>query len=265
MNYKIKLLTMIAISAAAFAQTSCDEGAGPMNPALPKDTTPPEIVRKFAAQESVLKEIQTHYVYTMDVSVQTIEGATMDGEFRKVSEISYAGGVRHENVKFSPVSTLRRITMSKQDFDDIYERTPFVLNEQDLPQYNVLYVGQQKVDELDTWVFEAAPKQVEPGKRYFKGRVWVEIHDLSVVKSCGKNFPDPAPTPKQREQARKKHEALPEEVSPTFVTYRELIDNKYWLPVYVRSDEDLRFTNADSIHIKEVIKYQNYRSESAGK
>lgn len=265
MKHKIKLLAVIAISSAAFAQTSCDEGAGPLNPAVPKDISPPQIVQKFSAQESVLKDAQTHYIYTMDVLVQTLDGVTADGEFRKVSEISFAGGVRHEKVIFSPVITLQRITMSKQDFDDIYERTPFVLNQQDLPQYNVLYAGQQKVDELDTYVFDAEPKQMEPGKRYFKGRVWVETHDLSVVKSCGKNVPDPTATPKQREQARKKHEAAPEEVSPTFVTYRELIDNKYWLPTYVRSDEDLRFANADSIHIKEVIRYQNYRSETAGK
>jgi hypothetical protein len=265
MKHKIKLLAMIAVSAAAFAQTSCDEGAGPMDPALPKGISPPEIVQKFSAQESALKDIQTHYTWTMDVSVQTLDSVTVDGEFRKVSEISYAGGVRHEKVKFSPVSTLQRITMSKQDFDDIYERTPFVLNQQDIAQYNVLYAGQQRVDELETYVFDAAPKQMEPGKRYFKGRVWVETHDLSVVKSCGKNVPDPAPSTKQREQARKKHEAVPEEVSPTFVTYRELIDNKYWLPAYVRSDDDLRFSNADTIHIKEVIKYQNYKSETATK
>ena len=265
MKHKIKLLAMIAVSAAAFAQTSCDEGAGPLNPAVPKDISPPEIVRKFSAQETMLKDAQTRYSYTMDVSVRTFDSVTVDGEFRKVSEFSYPGGVRHEKVKFNPVSTLQRITMSKQDFDDIYERTPFVLNQQDITQYNVLYVGQQKVDELETYVFDAAPKQMEPGKRYFKGRVWVETHDLSVVKSCGKNVPDPTATPKQREQARKKHEPVPEEVSPTFVTYRELIDNQYWLPAYVRSDDDLRFANADTIHIKEVIKYQNYRSEAAAK
>ncbi len=260
MKHKIKLLSMIAVSAAAFAQTSCDEGAGPLNPALPKDISPPEIVRKFSAQETMLKDAQTRYTYTMDVSVQTLDSVTVDGEFRKVSEFSYPGGVRHEKVKFSPVSTLQRITMSKQDFDDIYERTPFVLNQQDITQYNVLYAGQQKVDDLETYVFDAEPKQMEPGKRYFKGRVWVEIHDLSVVKSCGKNVPDPTATPKQREQARKKRGPLPDEVSPTFVTYRELIDNQYWLPAYVRSDDDLRFANADTIHIKEVIKYQNYRN-----
>src|SRR5258708_37866793 len=194
MKHKIKLLAMSAVSAAAFAQTSCDEGAEPLNPAVPKDIRPPEIVRTFSAQETMLKDAQTRYSYTMDVSVQTLDSVTVDGEFRKVSEFSYPGGVRHEKVKFSPVSTLQRITMSKQDFDDIYERTPFVLNQQDITQYNVLYAGQQKVDELETYVFDAAPKQMEPGKRYFKGRVWVETHDLSVVKSCGKNVPDPTAT-----------------------------------------------------------------------
>jgi hypothetical protein len=261
MKWKSALAAAVLLPAGLLAQTNCDEGAGPMNPALPKSISPPEIVHKFSGQESLLKDAQTHYTYTMDVSVQTLDLDRVDGEFRRVSEISYAGGVRRENVTFHPEPTLRRITMSKQDFDDIYERTPFALNEQELPQYNVLYAGQQKVDELETYVFDAEPKQMEPGKRYFKGRVWVEIHDLAVVKSCGKNVPDPVPTPKEREQARKKRQPLPEEVSPTFVTYRELIDGKYWFPTYVRADEDLRFANADSIHIKEVIKYLNYKRE----
>jgi len=50
-----------------------------------------------------------------------------------------------------------------------------------------------------------------------------------------------------------------EEVSPTFVTYRELIDGQYWFPTYARSDDDLQFAYSDTVHIREVIKYQSYK------
>ena len=47
--------------------------------------------------------------------------------------------------------------MSPADFDEIEHRLPFVLTTDDLPQYDLTYVGRQKVDEIDTYVFEAGP------------------------------------------------------------------------------------------------------------
>lgn len=259
MNWKSTLCFAILLPAGLSAQTNCNEGAGPIDPAQPQGIATAEIIRKFSAQESVLREAQTHYTYTQDVSVQTLVGEEVDGEFRRVLEISYSGGVRKENVKFAPQPTLRRISMSKQDFDDIDNRTPFVLNQEDLPQYNLLYAGRQKVDELETYVFDAAPKTLEPGKRYFQGRIWVEVHDLTVVKSCGKNVPDEAPQPQKKSKKKRNQQPPQENVSPTFVTYRELIDGKYWFPTYVRADEDLQFAYSDGVHVREVIKYQDYR------
>jgi hypothetical protein len=46
------------------------------------------------------------------------------------------------------------------------------------------------------------------------------------------------------------------------VTYRELIDGQHWFPTYVRSDENLQFSYTESVHIREVIKYQDYRREA---
>ena len=43
---------------------------------------------------------------------------------------------------------------------------PFVLTTEDVGQYNLTYVGRQKVDEVDCYVFDVAPKVMEKGKRY---------------------------------------------------------------------------------------------------
>ncbi len=248
--------------AALFAQTNCEEGTGPLNPAQPSGTTVEAIIQKFSAQESFFKQELTHYAYSRDIRVETLDGETANGEFRQVSNIHWDHGKMMEYVTFAPQSTLRNISMSKEDFDDI-NRSPFVLTAEDLHQYNLLYDGQQKVDELATYVFEVAPKQIEKGKRYFQGKVWVEKTELQVVKSCGKSVPDSIVQPSQTRKKKKKRGDDEENISPTVVTYREQIDGKYWFPTYVRSDEVIHFATNDA-HIREIIKYTDYRrTESA--
>jgi len=256
------LAGLIALLAASMAaQTNCNEGAGPLRQDRPEGIAVPEIIKKFSAQESQFREAQTHYSYTMEVLVQTLAGQAADGEFRRVSQISYNQGKRMEYVVFAPQSTLRRVSMSKQDFDDI-ERSPFVLSTEDLPQYSLVYAGQQKVDLLETYVFDVAPKQLEKGKRYFQGKVWVETHDLAVVKSCGKNVPEEDPEAKKK---KKKRGQPQENVAPTLVTYREQFEHRYWFPAYIRSDEVLHFQYGDDVHVREVIKYTQYsRADASG-
>jgi len=252
----------VSFSAAALAQTNCEEGASALNPAQPSGISVEEIIRRFTAQESVFKQELLNYSYGRDIRVETLDGETASGEFRQISNIHWDHGKMMEYVTFAPQSTLRGISMGKEDFEDI-NRSPFVLTSEDVREYNLLYDGQQKVDELDTYVFEAAPKEIEKGRRYFQGKVWVDKRDLLVVKSCGKSVPDsiaqPNPTGKKR---KKKQEE--ENISPVVVTYRELIDGKYWFPTYMRSDETIHFATND-VRIREIIKYTGYkRSESSG-
>ena len=96
----------------------------------------------------------------------------MDGQFKETTDVLYDDeGKRIENVTYAPMNTLTRVTLTKEDFDDFRNHLPFVLTTEDLPEYNILYAGQQHVDELDTYVFDVAPKKVdkEGGPRYFQG------------------------------------------------------------------------------------------------
>src|SRR5215471_1202165 len=259
-------LTLIAtvglLSLPLPAQTNCEEGAGALRQEQPQGIPVTDIIKKFSAHESEFKEAQTHYSYTMDVTVQTLAGSAPDGEFRRVSQISYTQGKRMESVLFAPQSTLRRVGMSKQDFEDL-DRSPFVLTTEDLPQYNVLYAGQQKVDMLETYVFDVAPRQMVKAKRYFQGKVWIETRDLALVKSCGKTVPEEDPEAVKKRMKKKRRVPGDENVSPTLATYREEFEHKYWFPVYVRSDELLHFSFGDDIHLREVIKYTKYKRADA--
>jgi len=44
---------------------------------------------------------------------------------------------------------------------------------------------------------------------------------------------------------------------PTFVTYRQLVDGK-WFPAYTRVDDTLHF-RAESVHVREIIKLTGYK------
>lgn len=235
-------------SLTLFAETNCEEGNGPLNPAQPKGITAEQIIQKFAAKEAIFKDARNHYTYTQEIVVQTLDGDTVDGEFREVNDILYDDqGHRIEEVKYAPPSTLTRVSITEQDLDDFRHRLPFVLTTEDLPEYDVSYLGQQHVDELDTYVFELTPKHVDKkgGPRFFQGRIWVDNRDFQIVKTCGRNVPDI-------------HKKGQENLTPKFVTYREQIDGQYWFPTYTRADDILHFSSGD-IHIREILKYTSYK------
>jgi hypothetical protein len=250
----VLLMAMVAtLSSAVVAQTNCEEGNGLLDFAQPKSVTVPEVIQKFAAAESAVKEARTHYSYTQDVLVQTLNGKAVDGQFHEVTTVSYGDkGRRLESVTFAEQSTLRGVSLSAEDMDDIRVFMPFILTTDELPNYELKYAGQQHVDDLDTYVFHVEPKKEEKNRRYFQGRVWVDSHDLQVVKLCGKSLPEVLHV--------KKHQA--QDLRPTFVTYRQLVDG-FWFPAYTRVDDTLHF-RAESVHIREIMKLTNYKRTGAG-
>ncbi|MGH9555560.1 MAG: hypothetical protein ACRD2Y_07025 [Terriglobales bacterium] len=245
----------IRFLAALFLLTSlaaADES--PLDPAPPAGITPDEIIQRFAAKEKEFKAAREDYIFRQSVKVQTLDGSTVDGEYQMVVDISFDDkGKRVENVIFAPQSSLRRISMSPEDHADLENRVPFALNSDELPQYNVLYVGHQHVDELGTYVFDVSPKLIEKGKRYFEGRIWVDKEDFQIVKTYGKNVPD----------VRAKKKGQDENLFPKFTTWREQIDGKYWFPTYTRADDTLHFASGD-IRMRMIVKYTNYQRFETG-
>ena len=91
-------------------------------------------------------------------------------------------GKRYEKVIYAPASTLQRITMSQQDLDDLEHVQPFVLTTDELPKYDMNYVGREPLDELEHICLRCGPKKIEKNQRYFQGRIWVDDADLNIVK-----------------------------------------------------------------------------------
>ena len=214
----------------------------------PPDKPVEEIIKHFAEREADFRNERGNYTYTQTFSIQTIDDDSNmpDGEYRMTSDIIFTPeGKRFEKVTYAPPDTLRRISLSEQDLDDVRNVQPFVLTTTELPKYDVTYVGRQNVDELACYVFDVAPKVIEKKQRYFKGRVWVDQKDLQIVLTDGKAVPD---------IITKNNE----NVFPRFKTYRENIVGGFWFPTYTKADDYLHFRSGD-IHIRMAVRYSNYK------
>jgi hypothetical protein len=241
-------VALFALALVAPAQTSVTP---PMSPAqqrrveLPSD----EIIRRFAAAESTLRQARNNYTFTQDVLVQQFAGPTSNivtGFFRRVSEIIFDDQSRRiEKITFFPQSTLSQFSVTPEDLQDLGVIQPFALTTEDLPKYNVIPKGKERVDEIDTYVFDVVPKDTagmaKRGERYLIGRVWVEDRDYMIVKVSGQAGPE-----------SKDHQY------PKFETYRENIDGKYWFPTYTYADDILEFEKND-VHMRMIVKYADYK------
>lgn len=243
-------LPLLVCAIVAFAQE------GPLENVQPQGITPDEIIKRFAEKETDFAKARDQYTYRQDVKVQTLDGDTVDGEYREVFDVMFNDqGHRLENVVFAPQSSLQKIYMSEEDMQDIRHMLPFVLTTEQVSEYNILYVGQQQEDELHCYVFDIAPKKIEGKKRYFQGRVWVDNHDLQIVKTYGKTVPDLC---NNRPCNEVKHHSDNENLFPKFTTWRQQIDGQYWFPVYTKADDELHFKLED-VHIREIVKYEDYK------
>ncbi len=237
----------------SFTPMTLDAGFGHMD-VTPPTTPPDEIIKKFAARESEFQDALNHYTYRRTARVQTVDDDTkkVDGEWYQVDDVIFTpDGRRTEKTVFAPESSLERVQMSPSDLQDIQHGYPFVLTTEEIPAYDVKYVGKQKVDQIDCYVFDVSPKQIVKNHRYLLGRIWVDAEDLQIVVTDGRMVPD---------DTRKGSQDL----HPPFMTWREQIDGHYWFPVYTKGEGILHFVGShgsmdEDVHIRDIIKYTDYK------
>jgi hypothetical protein len=245
-----------AISAGESGRESSRETGQKSGPQLP----PEELVRQFTKKESELRDVWKEYSYVQESRLQVLGPAdTISGEYYQVSEFVFNdAGTRIERILKAPQSTLDQagLQMTAEDKNAFVNLQPFALSAEELPNYSVSFIRKEKVDELNTYVFDVIPKVMSNPReldrlkkqkiegKFFQGRIWVDDQDLQIVKTEGKTVPEF----KQR--------------FPKFTTYRENIDERYWFPTYTFGDDNLQF-DFSRIHVKMVIKYKNYRRFSS--
>ena len=235
------LLVLCFSSLGVFAQTS--------NIAK-KDLSQTEIdriVKAFTANEARFRNALTSYTFSRNASIQTVGmGGQITGGYRRDSNLTLTDeGKRIEKILYAPVSTLTELRISEADIDNLSGVDQFAIEPAVAALYNFTYVGKEKIDELDLYVFDVAlkvlpdPKRIK--QRFFGGRIWVDDRDLMIVKTKGKAFPVPKG-----------------EQFPTVETWRENVDGKYWFPALASSDDELVFDNGTVVKVKMRVKYTNY-------
>jgi outer membrane lipoprotein-sorting protein len=213
-----------------------------------------KIIRTMAAKEAEFRTALNQYGFQRDAVIQTVAlGGQISGEYHRNSRFVFDdSGNRIEKIMFFPLPTLNGITVTPEDLDDLGGVQAFALESSKIHDYNFTYVGKEKIDELDLYVFDVTPKVLsdpkrlkevknsKPQQRFFQGRIWIDDRDFQIVKARGKGVPEF------------------DQRFPTFETYREQIDGRFWFPTYAFADDELVFKGGQSVRIRMRVKFTDF-------
>ncbi|MGA8145226.1 MAG: hypothetical protein WB987_15170 [Candidatus Acidiferrales bacterium] len=218
-------------------------------PAQPHPGPPPipeaEIIRRFAANEDVMKKEYDAYNFARAIRIEEL---TDPGRKFLVSGEVYTkpDGERMLRIEKPPEANLKQTDFTLEDVRIIAQLPLFILTSEEIPNYTFTYAGQDKLDQLNTYVFQVKPKQLSRKRRYFEGAVWVDDRDLTIVKSYGKFVSEIAGNGTK----------LP---FTMFETFRENFQDKYWLPTYTRSDDFIENEKVGELHMRLVIRDTDFK------
>ena len=223
-------------------------------PAEPHPGPPPlpveEIIQKFAANEAVMKKAYDSYDFTQ--SIRLDELSDPGGKFSVTGEVyTKADGLRYMRVTKPAESSLKLVHFSLEDVRVIASMPEFPLTTEEIENYNFKYAGQEKLDQLNTYIFQVKPKMLSRKKRYFEGVIWIDDHDFAIVKSYGKFV----------SELEGNGTALP---FTMFETYRENFQSKYWLPTYIRSDDYFKSEGNEDMPLRLVVHSTDFKVRAAG-
>jgi hypothetical protein len=243
----MRKLALSLVITAIFAAVSFAQDQSTIKKVPLSQTETERIIKKFTSNEGLFRSALADYNFARKAIVQTIGmGGNVTGEFRRDSEmIIPPTGTRFEKILYAPIPSLTEIQITPEDLEDLGGVNPFALEPSAISQYNFNYVGKEHIDELDLFVFDVTPKVMPDPKsklRLFSGRVWVDDHDLMIVKTKGKAVPE-----------------WKNNRFPVVETYRENVDGKYWFPTYVYADDELVFEKGNTVHIRMKVTYTNYK------
>lgn len=240
--FTVSLLIFCFSVLSVFAQTSNIVKASLSQAEIDK------IIKKVTDNEGDFRYALSNYVFNRSANIQTVGmGGQITGVYRRDSFLTFTeDGKRFERITHFPVPTIREISVTPEDLEDLGGVNPFALEPSVVNLYTFTYLGKEKIDELSLHVFEVSPKVMpDPKKtkqRLFTGRIWIDDQDLMIVKSKGKAVPE-----------------TKDNKFPVVETWRENIDGKYWFPSYSASDDELVFDSGFSVKLKIRVKYTDYK------
>lgn len=253
------LLAALFAGVASFSRAQ-DDNQGPIAPppkfevkripSVPHPGPPPipeqEIIRRFAAAEDAAKAAYDNYDFTKTIRVEELSDS--GGKLTATGlEYTRPDGKRFWRVTQPLVSTLKVEKYSLEDVNTMASVPLFFLTSDQIANYDFLYAGQQKLDELNTYAFQVKPKVLSRSRLLFQGIIFVDDQDLAIVETYGKFVSELSGGGAQ----------LPFSL---FEVYRENFQNKYWLPTYVSSDDYIKDPDGgDPLHLRMVIRSTDFK------
>lgn len=247
----LSVLSMALVCSFCSLPTAAQTSAGPAGSLSQAEIN--QIITTFTAKETQFRKALLEYGFKRDVLLQEMGmGGQVIGEYHRVSNFTFdEAGNRYEKIIYFPLASFQAMSVSQEDIEDLGGVNPFAVESEKAALYAFKYVGKERIDEVDLYVFDVSPKVVPDAKktkvRFFQGRIWIDDKDLQVVKSRGKGIPE---TKKNK--------------FPVVETYREFIDKKYWFPTYSYADEELVFDDGQVLRLRIRVKYTDY-SRGSGK
>jgi hypothetical protein len=220
------------------------EPEAPAPPSLP----PEEIIHRFAHKEDEFMAARPNYGSRKTIRIDEFgEDGKPAGQFLLVTETTRApNGQVISKVVQKPQSTLRYFNLETEDVKDLDRIPAFPLTSSQLVKYDLKYIGEEQVDEVDCYIFKVKPKVLDRAHAYLDGLVWVDTKYLEVVKTYGRWV---------NELGEMRSATLP---FTLFETYRENVDGKYWFPNYERSDDTVHLKDV-TVPVRLVIKWTEFK------
>jgi len=151
-----------------------------------------EIIRHGAEKEIEYARAHALYRYELTVRVQEIgEENRVLGGFEQAGEVDFDPSHRRRlRLKGKPRTDLLHLSIARVELADLEFVPLFILKPDDIPHYDITYLGRERLDEVDTYFFRLAPKGiVRLPDRLFEGIIWMDADKLDIVRAHGRSLP----------------------------------------------------------------------------
>jgi hypothetical protein len=231
-------MAAIALSWPAGAQVKCGDDLGEVDQNAESRMSALDFIRRVSAKEAIFARALANFGYTVEATIQTLQGDTVDGEYRHLSVHSFDASGPKRQVADGAANTLTRIKFADRDLETL--RDAYVLTADRVSAGDIAYSGRQRMGDINASLFDIMPRDAAADVRGFEGRAWVRARDDAVMRLCGRS--SSAPIAPMRYQV-----------------VRALVAEQYWFPVSIRADEDARI-GRETVHVRVTVKYSGYKA-----
>ena len=192
-----------------------------------------------------------NYTFRQSVAVQEFDvHGGITGEYGEVRDITFSPAVgRFEKVIVPGHSTLTRVRLTKEDFNDIRNIEPFLLTTETVSLYEGRYEGEETMDGVPCFVSMCGRSRFWRASDFLKERCGCGESDFAVMRAEGQAVP-------QIDNLKEQN------LTPHFTTIRREIDGKWLFPVETYSDDTLFFRDFPQ-RLRTIVRYMNYKKFEA--